>query len=206
MSIAAADALRSSLTDKYVIVRAETPELRRFSGLTGQVKTVNMNGRALVQFDGAVDISWYDIDPSFLSVIDAPLPKVKESAPEKAAKPAPAKKSSPAAKGGGSPLDMIRKGGAAKPAADTGGAKQSPLDAIRKGGAAKPAGDAGGEKKGSPLDQIRKAGAPKSEPAVEETPAVEAPAETKSAAPADDDTKGLSPLEIIRRQAAKKGK
>ena len=35
-------------TDKYVMVDASRPELARFKDAVGQVKTVNMSGRALV--------------------------------------------------------------------------------------------------------------------------------------------------------------
>ena len=81
------DRLKSQYTDKYVIVAADRPELRRFHGLTGTVKTVNMSGRALVEFDGNNNIGWFDIDPVFLKVIDQPLPKPEEK-PKKEAKPA----------------------------------------------------------------------------------------------------------------------
>ncbi len=142
MSIAQAERLKSELTDKYVVVADGVPELRRFVGLTGTVKTVNMSCRALVQFDGPVDISWYDIDPAYLKVVDAPLPKKSEAKPEaKAEAPKPAAEK-PAGK---SPLDAIRAAGAPKaaapaaPAAAPAGGKPSPLDMIRKqvaGGAA----------------------------------------------------------------------
>ena len=201
MSIEQAEKLKRELTDKWVVVAEETPELRRFAALTGKVKTVNMNCRALVEFDGPEDIAWYDIDPQFLTVVDAPRPKAKTA---QKAKPSAGgeKKAAPAAKapaGGGSPLDKIRAGaGGAKPAAATGG---SPLDKIRAGGgaaaapAAKPAG-------GSPLDKIRAGGAAKAapEPAAEEAPAAEAPkpAEKKPAATG-------SPLDQIRAQGGFKG-
>src|SRR5277367_5101038 len=114
MSIEIAEKLKAQLTDKYVVVKHGTAELKRFESLTGVVKTVNMAGRALVQFDGPVDISWYDIDPQYLSVVAAPA---KKAAPDKhAGKPAAA--ASPAAKpaapaaaakaGGASPLEMAR--------------------------------------------------------------------------------------------------
>ena len=210
MSIERAEQLKSELTDKWVVVAPNLPELRRFSALTGKVRTVNMNCRALVEFDGPEDISWYDIDPQFLTVVDEPRPKAKVA--EKA-KPA-AKKSaaaSPAAKpaASGSPLDKIRAaaGGAAKPAPAAGG---SPLDKIRAqaGGAAKPAG-------GSPLDQIRSqaGGATKDAPAEE---AAAAPVEEPAAAPAEEtkpEPKPAAakaaptgdPLDIIRAQGAFKG-
>ncbi len=138
--IAEAEELKQQLTDKYVVVHEGVPELRRFVGLTGQVKTVNMNGRALVQFDNPVDISWYDIDPGFLTVVDAPLPKEKpghaESKSSAKVAPAPVK---PAASAGESPIDRIRKQqGAPAPAAA--GAKLSPLEKIRQQQAAKQGG------------------------------------------------------------------
>ncbi|HIE99917.1 MAG TPA: hypothetical protein EYG03_22690 [Planctomycetes bacterium] len=206
MSIERAEQLKSELTDKWVVVAPSLPELRRFSALTGKVKTVNMNGQALVEFDGPVDISWYDINPEFLTVVDGPRPKAKVA--EKA-KPA-AKKSaaaSPASKpaAGGSPLDKIRAagGGAAKPAPAAGG---SPLDKIRAqaGGAAKPAG-------GSPLDQIRSqaAGATKDAPAEEAAAApAAAPAEETKPEPKAAAAKAAptgDPLDIIRAQGAFKG-
>ena len=184
MSIAQAERLKAELTDKYVIVTEGVPELRRFVGLTGTVKTVNMSCRALVQFNGPVDISWYDIDPSFLKVVDAPLPKkteVKAEADPAAAKPAVAKPTA----GGKSPLDAIRAAGAAKPAAApaAGGAKPSPLDMIRKQAAAKAEGAAPAAASGaalSPLEKIRQQAAAK---AAGSAPAAAAP-EAQAAAPA----------------------
>ena len=75
--------LQQEYTDKYVVVDQEQPELLRFNGMTGIVRTVNMNGRALVEFDGYNNIGWYDIDIDFLRVIDEPLPEAaKEEKPE----------------------------------------------------------------------------------------------------------------------------
>ena len=68
--------VKREYTDKYVIVDDRRPELRRFKGMTGMVKTVNMSGRALVQFDANNNIGWYDIDPEFLTVVPKPPPKV----------------------------------------------------------------------------------------------------------------------------------
>ena len=74
--------LQQEYTDKYVVVDQEQPELLRFNGMTGIVRTVNMNGRALVEFDGYNNIGWYDIDIDFLRVIDEPLPEdAKEEEP-----------------------------------------------------------------------------------------------------------------------------
>lgn len=81
--------LKSEFTDKYVTADAGRPELARFAGLTGQVKTVNMSGQALVQFEGRNNIAWYDIGLGFLTVVPKPEPKVDEKAAKKpaAAKP-----------------------------------------------------------------------------------------------------------------------
>lgn len=75
--------LKQEYTDKYVVVDETRPELRRFRGQTGQVKTVNMSGRALVQFDAHENIGWYDIEVDYLRVVDTPPPKEPE---KKAAK------------------------------------------------------------------------------------------------------------------------
>ena len=191
MSIAQAERLKSELTDKYVVVADGVPELRRFVGLTGTVKTVNMSCRALVQFDGPVDISWYDIDPAYLKVIDAPLPKKTEVKHEaKAEAPAKPAVEKPAGK---SPLDAIRAAGAPKAAAaaptPAAGAKPSPLDMIRKqvaGGAAPAAAPApaAAAAKVSPLDAIRKQMAAKSGGAAPVAEATLAPAAPPVAAAA----------------------
>ena len=188
MTITEAEHLQRDLTDKYVVVQDNVPELKRFEGLTGVVKTVNMSGRALVEFDGPVDIGWYDIDPAYLTVVDKPLPKKKAEDP-KPQKPAAKPNAAPAAKGGGSPLDLIRKQGAAgggsadKDDAPAGGGKPSPLDLIRKQGAAKPA-----------AEEEAKESAP------EEDRTAQAPASGKPAAPPS----GMSPIDLIRQQGAAK--
>jgi hypothetical protein len=79
--------LKQQYTDKYVAVDESRPELARFKGLTGAVKTVNMSGRALVEFDGYNNIGWYDIDPAFLRLVAPPAPKPVESKKDKAAAP-----------------------------------------------------------------------------------------------------------------------
>ena len=203
MSIEQAEQLKTELTDKWVVVDKNIPELRRFAGLTGKVKTVNMNCQALVEFHGQEDIGWYDIGTTFLTVVDKPVEKPKAAAAPKA----PAGGAKQPAGGGASPLDMIRKQGATeakKPAAGGG----SPLDQIRTQGAAgsKPAAADGG-KKLSPLDQIRAQGAVGSkkdeEPAAEADAPAEAPAEKKKAPAAGDEK--LSPLDLIRKQGPAKG-
>jgi hypothetical protein len=92
MSPEAIDRLRAELTDQYVVVQGDWPELARFQGQTGQVKTVNCNGRALVEFDGSGNRGWYDIAPDYLRVVSKPEPKPAE---KPAAKPPP----SPAGRG-----------------------------------------------------------------------------------------------------------
>lgn len=200
MSIHLAEKLKQKLTDKYVIVDASVPELKRFANWTGRVKTVNMNCRALVEFDGPVDIGWYDIDPAYLTVVDGPRPKaVAEAKP--AAAPAAASAAKPVATGGKSPLDAIRAAGAAKaggaaaPAA--GGAKPSPLDMIRKQGAAK-AGEAPTAAAPTAAEAAPPAAAPA--PAAAPKPATAAPA----APTTGPDGKPLSKLDMIRMQGAKK--
>mgnify|MGYP003344945668 CR=1 FL=1 len=82
--------LQRKYTDKYVIVDESRPELRRFRGMTGTIKTINMNGRALVEFDGNNNIGWYDIEIDFLKIVDQPAPKTE--AGEKAGRGAKAEK------------------------------------------------------------------------------------------------------------------
>ena len=108
--------LKSEWTDKYVVIDSVAPELARFARSTGQVKTVNMNGRCLVEFDQYNNTAWYVVDPSCLKVVPKPLPRRVEPT-EKAAKPAAPK---PAAK----PAKE-----AAKPAA-AGGKKPSTADIL----------------------------------------------------------------------------
>ncbi len=103
--------LKAEWTDKYVVIDSPAPELARFAKTTGQVRTVNMNGRCLVEFDQYNNIGWYDIDPSCLKIIPKPLPKPAEPK-AKAAKPAaPAKPAATAAK----PAAESAAGGAKKP-------------------------------------------------------------------------------------------
>jgi hypothetical protein len=90
--------LKSEWTDKYVVIASPAPELARFAKTTGQVKTVNMNGRCLVEFDQFNNIGWYDIDPSALKIVPKPLPKPPEEKPAKAAAPAKPAGEKPAAK------------------------------------------------------------------------------------------------------------
>ena len=189
MSIEAAEKFKADLTDKFVVVQENVPELRRFAGLTGKVKTVNMSCRALVEFDGPADISWYDIDPAYLKVIDEPLKK--QAAPTKSAaqaetKPA-AKKSAGQKVGGKSPLELARQQGSGKAAATVG--TETAVES-------KPAG-----KKLSPLERARRQDA-----AGKAKQAEPAPTEAAKtfATPPKPSGKKLSPLEQARRQDAGK--
>lgn len=206
-TIEKAERLKKELTDKWVVVAANAPELKRFANLTGKVKTVNMSCRALVEFDGPVDIGWYDIDTSYLTVVDAPQPK--KAAAHAEAKPVatatPAAKAAPAT-GGGSPLDKIR-GASAKPATTTAAAPAtggSPLDKIRAAGS-KPAAPATGG--GSSLDKIRAAAKPTAAaaPAPEAAVAPIAPEEApKPGVPKPASPMSGSPMDRIRAMGAAK--
>ncbi len=70
--------LQADWTDKPVTVvstvSSHSARLARFVGKPGVVKTINQNGRALVQFEGTEDIGWYDIDPADLRLRNEPSP------------------------------------------------------------------------------------------------------------------------------------
>jgi hypothetical protein len=118
--------LKQEYTDKLVVIDERVPELRRFKGLTGTVKTVNMNGRALVEFDGHNNIGWFDIDIDYLRIIDRPLPKSEASARKEPAQKVVAK-AAPA-------TSMTETSKAGKPAA-AGMSAAEILAAARKGAA-----------------------------------------------------------------------
>jgi hypothetical protein len=97
MTFEQVEQLKRQLTDKYVEVREGRPDMARFKGHVGQVKTVNMSGLALVQFlDYHANIGWYDIDVDQLNIVEKP--PEKEAKPQKvspAEKPATARKTEP---------------------------------------------------------------------------------------------------------------
>ena len=181
--------LKSEWTDKYVVINSSAPELARFAHATGTVRTVNMNGRCLVEFDQFNNTAWYDIDPAALKIVAQPLPKPveKEAAkpaaaakPPAAAKPAAAK---PAAKtaGSGKPstADIL-----AAARAKTGGAAAAPAAKPAASTAAsaekKPAASAGKLSTAEILARARAAKSAAAEPAAPEAPAQElASAETE---------------------------
>ena len=169
--------LKADWTDKYVVVNCSAPELARFAQATGQVKTVNMNGRCLVEFDQFNNIGWYDIDPTALKIVPKPEPKPATEKQEKPAKAAPAAKApaakAPPAAGAKKPstadiLAAARGKGGAAPAA----AKAAPA-------AAKPAGA-----RPSTADILAAARGGKPKPPVAPAPAEpEVDAEPEAAAP-----------------------
>ena len=100
--------LKRQYTDKYVEADQQRPELRRFRGMTGQIKTVNMTGRALVQFDGNNNPGWYDINLEFLKIVAAPPPKEdKKAAARKPDKPVAEKPASAASAPERKPNDAL---------------------------------------------------------------------------------------------------
>lgn len=185
--------MKRDYTDKFVLVDATRPELARFRDVVGRVKTVNMSGRALVEFDDYhVNIGWYDIDPEFLKVVDQPPPKPAKTEAKKAApKAAPAAKEKPAAKsaataakaGRPSVADMLaaaRGGGAGKPAA----AAPAKPKAEGAPAAAKPAAGQVDRSKMSVADMLaaaRAGGAVGAAPVAPNAPAEEPVAASKSA-------------------------
>lgn len=195
--------LKRDYTDKYVKVDADRPELARFKDVVGQVKTVNMSGRALVEFCDYFDnIGWYDIDLNYLQVVDKPAPKQEEAKPARKAT-APAAKAAPAAAGEKklSPLEMARMQGAAKKA---------------PAGEAPPAAPAAG-KKLSVAEMMAAARAekkPAAEPTAEATPPVAeaaapaAPQEVPAAKPAGEkvDRSKMSVAEMIAMAKARDAK
>jgi hypothetical protein len=183
------DQLKRDWTDKYVVVDGGRPELARFRDIVGRVKTVNMSGRALVEFlDYHLNIGWYDIDLDFLKVVDKPPPKV-EKAEKKPAKPAakppgesaaaPAAKPKPAAKpAGGKPsvadiLAAARGGGAAA---------KAPAGEAKPAAEAKPKPAAPAKPPGGKLSTVDILAAARGGAAPAKEPAAAADAETASTA------------------------
>ena len=89
--------LKSQYTDQYVVVDASVPELARFKGMVGQVRTVNFSGRALVEFDADANRGRYDIELDYLKVVDKPAPKPPAVKAKQPVKKAAAKTDEPTA-------------------------------------------------------------------------------------------------------------
>ena len=131
--------LKAEWTDKYVVIDSPAPELSRFAKTTGTVRTVNMNGRCLVEFDQFNNIAWYDIDPSHLKVVTEPLPKPEKQAKAKAVPAARASTSKVDSSQKKSASDILAatKGGGSKP---TGKLSAADMLAAARNGTSKPAG------------------------------------------------------------------
>jgi len=167
--------LKRIYTDQLVIVDDSRTELGRFQGLTGTVKTVNMSGRALVEFDGYNNIGWYDIDVDFLKLVDEPVHET-----ETVSTPVPpAEAATPAAE----PATE-----AATPTAETPAEKPAPAKA-----------DAGNM---SVADMLAAA---RASATGEEAPATEAPAEETAAEPVEAAAKETPPEEPATAPAGDTG-
>jgi hypothetical protein len=85
-----AEELKREWTDRYVTVKPDRPELKRFAGIVGRVVTVNWNGKALIDFQ---DGGWYDITASeeCLTKLDPAEAKAKYNAKANSAQPIPEK-------------------------------------------------------------------------------------------------------------------
>lgn len=77
--------LRLEYSDQYVVAEGDLPQLAQLKGKVGRVWTINVNGRALVEFES--DRGRYDLELDYLKVVDKPKPKAP---PAKAAKEKPA--------------------------------------------------------------------------------------------------------------------
>lgn len=127
----AIERLKHELTDKYVIVTGDRPELARFDGFVGQVKTVNFSGRALVEFTGYLNNpAWFDIDPVCLRVVDAPPPP--DTLAKKAPRPATKMPAKAAGASAADVLAAIRGGGKAAPKPDAAGRTPVPAAPVAK--------------------------------------------------------------------------
>lgn len=71
--------LKAEYTGELVVVDPARPELARFRGMKGRVKTVSFNGRALVEFDGNNNHGWYDVELDYLKVVDPAEPEPPSS-------------------------------------------------------------------------------------------------------------------------------
>lgn len=228
MSFAAVEQLKAQYTDKLVEVDPSIPELRRFKGLVGTVKTVNMNGRLLIQFDHPVDIGWYDIDPAYLRIVEGkakptaaakPAEKVAESPPASASKGPPVAKSEPAkpvlsaaprgaaVASGAKPLSKLEQ---ARQQGAAGKSATSPPAASAAAPAPAAAASAAGGRPLSKLEMARMQGAAGSAkgapaapaPAPSATPVPATPPAPVKAATPPSGGKPLSKLEQARQQGA----
>ena len=199
MSIQRAEELKREWTDRHVRIRKGVPELQRFDGLVGQVRTVNMNCRLLIEFDTPADISWYDIDPRFVTLVEsvqappssddsvdttkrsqhaAATASVKDAAQEdvSVAKAAPATPTGAAT--GLSPLDQIRRQAAANATTASPPESGRQQDTTADSAALQSAAAVKKPTAISPLDQIRQQAAAKESRTPRGESAVESAVET----------------------------
>ena len=166
--------LKSEWTDKYVVINSSAPELARFAHATGTVRTVNMNGRCLVEFDQFNNIGWYDIDPAALKIVSQPLPKpVEKEAPKPAAaaKPAAAKPAAKAAGSGKPSTADILAAARAKTAGAATAPAGKPASTTAASAEKKPAASGGKLSTAEILARARAAKAGTAEPVTPEAPA-----------------------------------
>ena len=190
--------LKNTYTDKNVLVDVDRPELGRFQGLTGTVKTVNMSGRALVEFDGHKNIGWFDIDVDFLKLVDKAAPVETPIASPAAKKPA-AKKPT-AAQPDATPTDPANmnvadmlaaaRGESAAPAAAETPAAEAPAVAAEK-----PAAATVDPASMSVADMLAAARAESAAPAAEEEAAEEEAAEEEAADDSGNEVQALQEAE-----------
>jgi len=87
MHVERVEKLKQEYTGQTVMIDSDRPELARWQGIAGQVRTVNFNGRALVEFDGP-DRTWYDLEVDYLRVVDtAELNETESDSPDEPSKP-----------------------------------------------------------------------------------------------------------------------
>ena len=72
--------MKQEYIGQEVVVESDLPQLRRFAGISGRVRTLTRGGLALVEFDGA-DRSWYDIELDYLKVVETHEPDPAEEKP-----------------------------------------------------------------------------------------------------------------------------
>jgi hypothetical protein len=65
--------LKRRYAGNWAVVDPRQPELARWADVPGQIRAINSNGRALVQFEGA-DQGWHDIAPDHLRLVARPAP------------------------------------------------------------------------------------------------------------------------------------
>ena len=190
--------LKNTYTDKNVLVDADRPELGRFQGLTGTVRTVNMSGRALVEFDGHKNIGWFDIDVDFLKLVDKAAPVETPVASPAAKKPAakkPAAKKPAAAQPDATPTDPANMNVADMLAAARGESAAPAAAEAPAVAAEKPAAATVDPASMSVADMLAAARAESAAPAAEEEAAEEEAAEEEAADDSGNEVQALQEAE-----------